>query len=132
MNNIMRVFTVLYFCSPLFLGWHCILLLSNYMSFYKIGINAGANSWGLLFFELPRLLFFNYVMMFIIWNLAKYFKWSRWWMLFLGVLASVTICTTLVRWNIISYADYPTYKVQDLGEFMDYYVYKVLLGSSRN
>jgi hypothetical protein len=128
MKNIIKAATVIYFCWPLFLSLHCVRLISHYLSYYKIGINAAANSWGLVFLEFPKLLICNYAMIFVIWNLANRFKWSRWWMLFAGVVASIGICTILVGWNIASYADYPAYKVQNLGEFMNYYIHHVILG----
>jgi hypothetical protein len=126
MKTIWRVTICVYFGLPLYLSLLAVNLLSHYLSYYKIGINASANSFGLVFWELPKLLLGNFGVVFAIWYAAKRFKWSRGWVIFLGILSSIAVCTMLVWWSISSYADYPTFKDQNLGEFMDYYVRKVL------
>jgi hypothetical protein len=125
---IFQVATWLYFGLPIWFSLRSIGFISSYMSYYRIGINVSANSFGLIFFELPLLLVGNLGTVLVICYVAKRWGWWRWWVMLLGLLASIAFCIIFVRWNIAGYANYPSYKPQNFDEFLDYYIHKVLLG----
>jgi hypothetical protein len=132
MKNMQRVATWIYlgiyFGLPIWFSLISVGFISRYMSYYRIGINASANNWALLFFDLPLLLSGSLGTVLVIWHLTKGWGRWRWKVRLLGLFAAIGFCVIFVRWNIAGYADYPSYKAQNFDEFLDYYIHNVLLG----
>jgi hypothetical protein len=128
MKNMQRMVIWIYLGIPIWFSLMSVIFISRYMSYYRIGINTSANSGALLFFELPLLLSGSLGTVLVIWHLTKVWGRWRWKVRLLGLLAAIGFCIIFVRWNIASYADYPSYKAQNFDEFLDYYIHEVLLG----
>ena len=97
--------------------------VSRYYAFYDIGINAAANSWGLLFFHMPMAFTFFLGTGWITYHKLQKCGWAVWRAFACGVGAMVLAVLGAFLIEVVRFADYPKYSRVRNGGFGDFLKY---------
>lgn len=116
---------VLYFLFPLPVAWLSLSLMSMYLKYYDMGINAGANNGFLVFFVAPALLTALYIIAVVSIYLANRFLKSQWLGIIFGSLLVLILGVGSFIAQVQSSLDYPTEKSKNMTAFLKYYAEEI-------
>lgn len=112
---------ILYFMLPLLVGWLALSLMSKYMKFYDIGVNAGANNGFLMFFIAPLLLVGLYSIATLCIFIGNYLKASPYKTMCIGSFFILLFGLSAFFFYAQSKSEYPTEQPQNMVVFLKSY-----------
>ncbi len=112
---------ILYFMLPLLVSWLALSLMSKYMKFYDIGVNAGANNGFLMFFIAPLLLVGLYIIATLCIFIGKYVKASQYISMAIGGFLIIVCGLAAFFFYAQAKSEYPTEQPQNMAVFLKSY-----------